>query len=183
MPTFDTNLRRIRMTETGRWTLMTDKDRAKAIHLCDFCAINSMCITQQRLASIVTEFEVGAVISECPGYRPHLSFRDEIGLDGNFNTVRLGKAWADRLREGALVTLWNSIKDREIGVAKVKSCIVGPWQDVAPKHAHRNHTQVDQPREGAEDRLYEILRKGYGPHLMKPDRLVTAIYLEREHGA
>lgn len=178
--TFQQDLRRIRMTDTGRWTLLGEKDRAKAIHLCDFCAVNSMCITHKRLASIVDEFDTSAVISECAGYRPHLTFRDETGLDGLFNTVRLGKAWHDRVTPGALVTLWHSKEDREIGVARVVDRLIGRYCDIAPDHAHRNHTQLHLEREGAEQRLMKVLTGSYGTTFMKPERMVSVIYLQRE---
>lgn len=180
--TFERDLRRIRMTRTGRWTLLTEKDRARPIHLCDFCAIKSICITHTRLAAIVEDFDCGAVISECAGYRAHLTFRDDVGLEGRFNTVRLGKAWHDRVIPGAKVTLWHAKEDREIGVARVVDRLIGRYCDIAGEHARFNHTQLNLPHEGAESRLMKVLTSSYGTTFMKPERMVSVIYLEREHG-
>ncbi|KAA5604358.1 hypothetical protein F1188_15975 [Roseospira marina] len=181
MPTFETNLRRVRLTETGRWTLMTPKDRERALHLCDFCAINSMCITHARLAEITGELETKAVIAECPGYRPHLAFRDAVGLDARFNTVRLGKAWMNRLQIGRTVTLWNSVRDVFIGEAIVIGLRTMHWSKLTDEIAQQNHTQLDTPVVGAQDRLFEVLRRGYGPQMMTVDRQVTIIDLERTY--
>ena len=175
----DNNLRRIRMTAGGKWTLLSEKDQTKAIHICDYCVLKSSCVATLRVAAITAEFEVNGVITECPSYRPTLTFRDDAGMDALFNTVRIGKAWHDRVAVGSLVSLWTAKDDIEIGVARVTAKFVGRYCDLAAEHAHRNHTQIGKPLDGAEQRLLKVLVGSYGSTFMKLERAVSIIYLER----
>lgn len=177
----DNNLRRVRMTAGGKWTLLSEKDQAKAIHICDYCTMRTSCVATLRVAQITAEFEVNAVITECPTYRPSLSFRDAAGMDAEFNTVRIGKAWHDRVAVGSLVTLWATKDESEIGTARVTAKFVGRYCDLAADHAHRNHTQIGKPLDGATERLLKVLVGSYGSTFMKPERAVSVIYLERVH--
>lgn len=177
------NLRRIKLTETGRWTLLSAADRAKPIHLCDYCSIKSICLSPRRLAAIVVDFDLAAVISECAGYRPFVSFRDSKGLDATFNTVRLGKAWHDRVKVGGRVTLWSGRDEAEIGTAEVTGKHVGRYCDLAPEHARFNHSQLGLPDAGAPERLTKVLIGSYGSTFFKPERAVSVIYMRRLDGA
>ncbi|CAO3459985.1 hypothetical protein [Azospirillum argentinense] len=179
MTTFSTNLRRLRLAENGRWTLLSAADQKKAIHLCDYCTLNAACLAARRVRQVRDDHPVAAVIADCAGYRPAVSFRDDRGLDARFNTVRIGRAWAERVKKGAFVTLWHGPGEEPIGTARVLGSKAGVYREVAPLHARFNHTQLGLDPEGAEARLLKVLVASYGSTFMTAERQVSVIYMER----
>ena len=103
------------------------------------------------------------------------------GVDdpGEFNTFRLGGAWAGRIYKDARVFLFNSKTHEVFGYAKVKRVLVGKLGDMATLHAHLNHNQLGQDASGAPQRLKDALFRRYGPKALDENRTVTVIYLER----
>ncbi|CAG9229129.1 hypothetical protein [Burkholderia vietnamiensis] len=106
------------------------------------------------------------------------------GLDGvfPFNTFRIGKVWASRLKDGDVVYLMDKTKMLIFGRAVVGSIFIGKLRELAEKHAVFNHNQIDNPDvEGAPARLIANMQKRYGPHIAHDNKLTTVIYLRRIH--
>lgn len=107
------------------------------------------------------------------------------GLDGSFNTVRLGGTWAKRLQQGEKILLMDKPKSSIFATAIVEGVIVGKLRDVAASHAAFNHNQKGTDAEGAPERLMTAMKKRYGPHKVNDNSRVTAIYLrvidEKDH--
>jgi hypothetical protein len=104
------------------------------------------------------------------------------GLDGvlPFNTFRLGRVWASRLRTGDNVFLMDKPHMKVFGLAVVGRLFTGKLRELAEVHAHLNHNQIADPdAEGAAERLIANMMKRYGPHICHDNKLTTCIYLRR----
>jgi len=104
------------------------------------------------------------------------------GLDGAlpFNTFRIGRVWAGRIKQGDEVFLMWSKKMQVFGRATVGAIFTGKLRELAEVHAAFNHNQIDHPDvAGAPDRLIANMQKRYGPHIAHDNKLTTCIYLTR----
>jgi len=129
---------------------------------CDNCAIRSMC---------------GAELTECPIMVPTLSFSDRFGTGGVFNTLRLGKAWSQRIHPGQLIALHDS--DGVYGYAEVQQLYCGEFYPMMKTHAHANHLMLGKDFETAIAAMTEWFKKQYGPTVVKEATKITAVYLLR----
>jgi hypothetical protein len=105
-----------------------------------------------------------------------------IGLEGDFNTVRIGLAWMKRLNVGDEVYLSDNKERKVIGKAVVTDIQKGKLQEICNTHAESNHTQLNQPDMDQEDKsrnLLAIVQKFYGPQIATPTKMATVIYLRR----
>lgn len=102
-----------------------------------------------------------------------------IGVDGEFNTIRLGMFFYKKLSIGDSVLLMNEKEREAFGVAQVTQVICSGIGELCLLYGHQNHTQLDLDQEGAAQRLYQALMRIYGPHKMKPESKGTAIFLKR----
>lgn len=108
------------------------------------------------------------------GFRP-----PHIGLEGSFNTFRLGGFYAKNLTVGEKVLLIDE-KDRiTIGVCVVESVEMGPLADMLERHAHENHTQKGRLDGKHVEELGKVMRKIYGPQCATDNRLTSVIGLRR----
>jgi hypothetical protein len=101
------------------------------------------------------------------------------GLEGEFNTFRLGVAWSKRLAPGDTVCLMNKKEFSLMGYAEVKAVHVGKLSDMSALHARRNHNQLGLPSDGAGERLIANMIRRYGPHKVNHTVKVTVIYMNR----
>jgi hypothetical protein len=103
-----------------------------------------------------------------------------IGLEGEFNTVRIGLAWMKRLNVGDEVYLSDNKARKVIGKAVVTDIQKGKLQDICEIHAVNNHTQLQALTESnVSSELMKIIQKFYSPHIATPQKLATVIYLRR----
>lgn len=103
------------------------------------------------------------------------------GVDGEFNTIRLGLAWAKRLAEGDTVYLMDNKAKRVIGKARVTAIFSDTLEIICEKHGHANHTQLRRKLSDGDASLevMRVITKIYGPHIAQPKKKATAIYLKR----
>lgn len=99
------------------------------------------------------------------------------GIDGVFNTVRLGGFYSKNLKAGDLVYLTDSKKKIILGIAEVVSVEYMVLSLVCELHGHRNHTQIGLPKSQVD--LFSVIQKIYGPHIAQPNKKATVIYLKR----
>ena len=99
------------------------------------------------------------------------------GLEGEFNTVRLGVKWSRNLKPGDTVFLMDKPKSAIFGQAEVTRIEVGKLGEVASVHAAQNHNQKHSDPDAAPQRLIENMVKRYGPHKCDQNKRVTVIYL------
>ena len=100
-----------------------------------------------------------------------------VGVDGVFNTFRLGKKFST-LPVGSVVLLMDEKRKVVFGQAEVLDTTTGPLSALLAVYASENHTQLGQEGDHAEN-LYLILRRIYGPHIVTPTKNATCIKLKR----
>lgn len=103
-----------------------------------------------------------------------------IGLENEFNTVRIGLAWFKRLNVGDEVYLSDNKERKVIGKAVITDIQKGKLQEICETHAEFNHTQLMASSESdVSFELMKIIQKFYGPHIALPTKWATVIYLRR----
>lgn len=104
-----------------------------------------------------------------------------VGMNGEFNTFRKGRALAMKLAVQDVVTLRDAKTKIDFGSAEVLSIETGTAQEMLRSHACRNHTELaNDDAEGAPERLFKVLRRIYrGPKYFLPTTTVTVVYLKR----
>lgn len=100
------------------------------------------------------------------------------GFHGEFNTLRLGKTWATRLKLGDVIGITDSKTGEIFCWAEVTATHADRLPALLRDHAHRNHKEqgTDDPA-GAAERRRVSLSKLYGPRFVTDNRWATAIYL------
>lgn len=101
------------------------------------------------------------------------------GIDGEFNTFRLGVAWSKRVAPGDTVLLIDRKQFSVIGKAQVTDVKVGSLRDMSALHARHNHNQKGLDPQGADERLMSNMIKRYGPHKCLHTTKVTVIGMKR----
>lgn len=102
-----------------------------------------------------------------------------VGIEGDFNTFRLGVKYSKILSPGEEVYLLNEKDKIIIGRAQVQSVESGLLGELCLEHAAKNHTQLGADPTNAHARLYEILLKIYGPHIVNVGKKACVINLKR----
>lgn len=102
-----------------------------------------------------------------------------VGLEGEFNTFRLGGKMAQVLAPGQEVFLMDEKEKLVFGRAEVISVEVGKLEQLCEVHAHKNHTELANNPEGAPQRLLAFIQKIFGPHIAPPTKRACVVYLRR----
>lgn len=121
-------------------------------------------------------------VNRCDTFLPALPFTDERGLDRKCNTIRVGKAWTERLRIGQVIALYNPRSKVIFGHSEVLATTAGPIDDILATHARFNHLLLDEPQATAAATLHSWLRQNYGPRIIHEKTRLTAVYLQRRSG-
>lgn len=100
------------------------------------------------------------------------------GFEGEFNTLRLGKTWATRLKLGDVIAITDSKTGEVFSWAEVTAVHADRLPALLRDHAHRNHKEqgTDDPS-GAAERRRASMSKLYGPRFVTDTRWAAAIYL------
>lgn len=102
-----------------------------------------------------------------------------LGIDGEFNTFRLGGAWAKRVQPGDKVALMDKKEMSLMGWAVVTGVHMGKLNELSALHGRRNHNQKHLPSEGAGERVIAAMMKRYGPNKCCETSRVTVIDMRR----
>jgi hypothetical protein len=103
-----------------------------------------------------------------------------VGFEDRFNTFRLGRTWAVKLKRLDHVLLMDVKAKQVFGRGEVLRIELGPLKEMALMHAIENHNQLSKtPFEAAED-LMVRMRKRFGPHIATDTKVCTVIYLKRK---
>jgi len=101
-----------------------------------------------------------------------------VGVNGVFNTFRMGKRFAS-LAEGDEVFLMDEKRKVVFGRATVLDVSVGPVGALCACFAFENHTELDKNDGESADRLFKLLQRIYGPHIVQPHKTATVVKLRR----
>lgn len=102
-----------------------------------------------------------------------------LGIEGEFNTFRLGGAWAKRVQSGDTVILMNKKECCVVCLARVLAVHVGRLNELSALYGCRNHNQKHLPAMGAGERVTAAMIKRYGPQKCRDTSRVTVIELKR----
>lgn len=102
-----------------------------------------------------------------------------VGIDGEFNTFRLGQKLFTDIVIGERVFLMDEKNRKVVGEAEVIKTDIGTLADMCLIHGHRNHTEIGKDEMGAPERLFKTVQKIYGPHIATLHKKTTVIYLRR----
>lgn len=172
-------MRRIKRIEGG-YTLETPARASEVDTLCDQCG-NMECSIRGIVNRLkVNRFNAVIAITRCASFVPVLQFLDPRGLDGEFNTFRLGGAWARRVQPGDRVALVG--KAAFIAYAKVINTHAGKFTDMDKHYGIDNHLMIDAALSGVDLVLESVMSSIYGKHRFTPASTVSVIELRREDG-
>ena len=104
-----------------------------------------------------------------------LTADNAVGLDGFFNTCRLGTKWRDRVTPGERLKFVRAEDKSDICEVVVARAVSGKYADMEADHAPLNHAHSDA------ERLREGLRAAYGD-AFSPEATVTFVYVVRPVG-
>ena len=144
--------------------------------LCGYCAAEPFCDALNQ--------KPRPVYTGCSDYMPPLTFQDKTGLHHNgFSTIRLGKAWGERLSAiYGIVALVHKTKTKQtvLGFARVECHRTLP-KDQAIALSEHNHLLIDRPgtKEQKLDFLRKTIRRYYGGFDQEGTKPYTVIVLKR----
>ena len=160
----------IRRLDSGHLTCLPKSVGER--RLCDSCGALGLC-------DIAEKSEI--IVSSCTDYIFTLRFFSTKGLSSRqFNTLRLGKAWGERVSVGSHVRLVD-VKGEHIDYRKVLDVKVGPKEQIIREFAKQNHllAESDVTNEEAGDWMIKQMPNLYGNLIYKNNALCTAITLGR----
>ena len=159
----DTDTRQLRRTAEGHYVSGAGKIP------CDHCGLVLECGM--------------APMSSCSVFMPTIPFVGQVGMNRLFNTIRVGKAWTQRLDPNQTIALYEVKEKRIFGHARVIGHACGNIEAMLKDHAQANHLMLDTPPAEAPAILHSWLRQNYGPRIITDQTNLTAIYLLREPDA
>lgn len=157
------------------FTLIPASMEGKSRHLCDKCFIRACDVRELHERYSNTEVEV----RRCAEFVPGIGFQDPSGLIDGCNTMRLGKAWSERVTEGDMIGLIDVTNGEIFGEATVSSVAVGEPAPVLSRHSRKNHLFIERRigRTKAAEAMAKMLPNIYGNLIWKNAKAITAIYL------
>lgn len=170
-------MRRVKRFDTYH-TLETKDRAALTDSLCDYCG-NQECSIRLIMRRIkINRFNAKTAVTRCESYMAIIEFRDPAGLELEFNTFRLGAAWAKRVAPGDVVAL-KQTGGEIFGTAEVIVTHVGHFPEMNHKHGVDNHLAIAAEVEGKPFDLAKVLTESYGGHRFNIDSTVSVIELRR----
>lgn len=165
----NTDMRRVNLLEDGDYRITNGV-------LCSHCGDHSICGVSYYAREGMDE------VKQCSVYKPVIAFKaPHIGFDGEFNTIRTGKAWMSRVNTGTIVSLVDARSREVFGEASVLRVVAGDKASIAMQHGIYNHKLKMEglSRVEAGEKLLVNLRKAYGGMIFDSNDYLTAIYLLR----
>lgn len=169
----NTDMRRVSLLENGDYAV-------KRGIICSHCGDHAACgvsyYYDRNGNENITE------VKQCSVFKPVIAFRPpHVGFEGEFNTVRTGRAWVDRVTSGTIISLVDSRTREVFGEASVVKVVAGEKRAIAMEHGAYNHKLkvLKLRRSQAGEKLLENLRKAYGKMIFDSSDSLTAIYLKR----
>ena len=190
MSKLNTSMRRIKRIPgpEGKliYTLQTEAERKKDNLLCNFCSWKGpikpfrTCKTYNTISKLQGN-GLGVMIRGCNKYQPVMTFRPPLGnCDDLFNTFRFGSAWYNRVSNGTIVGLFDTVKGSFFGKGEVVEVHHGDLEDMCFHYAHDNHLFIGEDPAEAAGKLHGAISKVYGHVLQfQEDPKCTVIYIQR----
>ena len=105
------------------------------------------------------------------------------GLDGHFNTIRLGRSWVEKVKPGDVVELVDARSKRVLKLATVSGVLVGALREMAQVHGAWAHnwkldTGLWLSGNANAKLLIASMCKRYPPNRCTEDSIVSVIYMK-----
>lgn len=162
----------------GYYTLENKGGADKLELLCDQCGISECSIRMVLTKLKINRFNAKLAVKRCESFIPRLEFRDNAGMEAEFNTFRLGGAWFTRVAVGQLVNLSNPLNGWQ-AVAEVTGVHRGTFAEMARLYGADNHLAIDAELSERDFSLADVMRQCYGPQRFSEQSTVTVIQLRR----
>lgn len=173
-------MRRIKRIN-GYFTLEKGGRAEETDQLCDQCG-NSECSIRMIVNRVkINRFNAKLAVIRCEAFIPSLDFRDTAGMGSEFNTFRLGAAWAKRVQPGDLVNLRDT-SGNVVGVAEVTAVDYGAFPEMDKLHSVDNHLAIDAELQGKDFCMEKTMTEVYGGHRFNAQSTVSVISLRRIDG-
>lgn len=163
----------------GDYFSITNKNEASRldIDLCSKCAKQKRCKAFKTVSKLS---DIHAPIKRCKTFSPYIPFSILDGLDApQFNTMRVREAWANRLRVGDEVVLYNSVSGTEMGTRKVTELHAGSKETLLKEHAANNHACLTKNIEDPVQYVENILIRSMGKNFYNSADTLSVIYLSK----
>lgn len=175
----DTNTKQLRR-DGDYFTVTPQGVRDKVKPLCTFCANTECQIIKQINAATANKCAHAPVLS-CREFIPWLGFSVTDGLMLNrWNTIRIGKSWASRLRPGDTVAIGNLRTKTIVRKMRVEMVVVTSLAKACKFHGGCNHYSIAKltPHEDIGTAMMKIIRNAYGTSIALPHKEASVIYLQ-----
>ena len=159
------------------FTALPNSMRGKEETLCKCCSKLHDCTHVKKFKAMSKQGIVNVSVTQCRDYRFPMVFLNQTGTDGSFNTIRLGKAWAERLSPEMEVGLLNR-KGEVYGIAEVTRVEVGSKQAMLNHHAQNNHLVLTE-KTGQIEKIDTVLKRTVGATIYNQCVNLSVIYLKR----
>jgi len=156
--TINSNLRHLKVVENDRFHMKSG--------LCNACGNRHSCSIKSEATQL------------CTDYQPVIPFMKLDGMGEEFNTFRLGSAWARRVKPGQAIGLLNR-QGEKIGEAVVKAVHCGDKEEMLNEHARYNHLMIAKPHDNPAAELKRLIRNMYGTNYLANASSFSVIYLKR----
>jgi len=115
----------------------------------------------------------------CGEFVPTIKFTSLKGIEGEFNTFRIGDAWSRRVSEGMTVALMNSKKNVIMCFAEVTSVFVGDKFALADMFSQDNHSiKALDVIDDVPEKMLKRLKNASGTMIYNANERATVIYLK-----
>lgn len=174
----NSNVRSVKWVRSeAAFTALPSSMQGKEETLCKCCSKMPECAHLKKLKAMSKRGIINVNVTQCREYRFPMTFLDQKGTDGSFNTIRLGKAWAERLSPEMEVGLLNR-KGEVYGIAEVISAEVGDKQAMLNHHAKNNHLVLTE-KSGQVEKIDSVLKRTVGAMVYDQCAHLSVIYLKR----
>lgn len=171
----NTNVRRVKRSEHGLTMLTAPQTKVIAESLCDRCGLQDAC---EILKTVQSQRVQLVRVLECEWYQFPLKFINKSGTEGKgWNTIRLGSAWSNRVKEGDVVALIDS-RNRKYGEAKVQKVVLDITENIIQLYGEDNHCALDVADDQKVSTVRSALLSSYGSSHIASAIQSTAIYLD-----
>jgi hypothetical protein len=168
-------MRSLRRLPDGSYTIDPAKELDRD-NLCNFCGFDDCSIRAIHDRLRENKFGAKLRIITCKTFIPVLEFRQPLGLQGSFNTFRLGGGWAKRLVPEQVVSLSGPSL---VASARVREVHLGTFNEMNARFGPQNHMMIHATKEKLDWSLDKIMLSNYGPRVFNPEGPVSVIALER----
>lgn len=148
--------------------------------LCDHCGSISQCEMEDksRWRFSIVEYK------ECAKFQPVIIFRPPlIGLEDQFNTFRMGRAWFNRVKAGTRVALLDASKREVFGRATVIAVYYGSKALMQELHGPRNHLMLNlkfDDKHQMVEHFSGLCRRAMGNIIYENSDTASVIYMRRD---